>query len=44
MDDLQVALKWLSTNQGAGLEDLQILATLPVREISTRICLRLGWL
>ncbi len=42
-DDLQEALRWLSTNQGVGLEDLRIPATLPVRQISELICRHLGW-
>jgi hypothetical protein len=41
-EDLPEALRWLSTNQGVGLEDLHIPATLPVREISARICHHLG--
>ena len=43
-DDLAVALEWLSHSRGVGLEDLEVPGTSPVREISTKICQRLGWL
>lgn len=42
--DLPEALRWLSTDQGVGLEDLHMPATLPVRQISQEICHHLGWL
>ena len=43
-DDLRVALEWLTEGRGAGLEDLLLPGTLPVREISEAICSWLGWL
>jgi hypothetical protein len=43
-DDLRVALEWLTEGRGAGLEDLLLPGTLPVREISRAICSLLGWL
>jgi len=44
VDDLRVALEWLTRRRGVGLEDLQLSGTSPVREISIRICGHLGWL
>ena len=38
-----MALEWLSRSQGVGLEDLEVSGTSPVREISKKICQRLGW-
>ena len=44
VDDLRVGLEWLSSNRGAGLEDLGVSGTSPVREISEHICRHVGWL
>ena len=44
VDDLRVALEWLSSNRGAGLEDLRLSGTSPVRQISEQICRHVGWL
>ena len=42
-DDLAVALERLSRSQGVGIDDLEVPGTSPVREISTKICQRVGW-
>jgi hypothetical protein len=44
VDDLRVALEWLSDNRGVGLEDLRLPGTWPVRQISEQICRHLRWL
>lgn len=44
VEDLAVALEWLYRGQGVGLEDLKLPGILPVRQISTEMCQRLGWL
>ena len=44
VDDLAVAVDWLSHGQGVGLEDLAVPGTSQVREISKQICQHVGWL
>ena len=43
-DDLSVALEWLSSGRGVGLEDLLLPGDQPVRKTSETICTCLGWI
>jgi hypothetical protein len=43
-DDLEVALEWLATGRGMGLEDLLLPGDRPVRETAEAICSWLGWI
>jgi hypothetical protein len=42
-DDLRVALEWLASGHGVGLEDFEVSGRSPVRQISEQVCRRLGW-